>query len=121
MRSRLAALGLCVLGGGSVLVTNTPGGTKTIGVVVLAAVGAILATKGWVRRAVAAVTVALGLLMLTGGTAMAIAAGLLIVAGGVIAFVKAPGWPTMGARYERKQDTDMWSAIDRGEDPTARN
>ena len=121
MRSRLAALGLCVLGGGSALVTSMPGASKEIGIVVLAAVGAILATKGWVRRAVAAVTIALGLLILTGGTAMAIAAGLLVISGGVIAFVKSPSWPTMGARYERKPDTDMWSAIDRGEDPTARN
>lgn len=44
---------------------------------------------------------------------------------GVVAFVRAPRWPGMGRRYDAPRqaasdpETDMWRALDRGDDPTA--
>jgi hypothetical protein len=82
-----------------------------------------------------------GLLVLTGG---AIAAGALTVIGGWPVLTAAGGlavaavgaltiarggrWPAMGARYERPaqrgqpaaRPEQLWEALDRGEDPTAR-
>lgn len=117
-RSRLVALGLCVLGAGAALAAG--GGLSTV--VVLAAVGALIATKGWLRRAIAVVIIGLGVHAAVAGSVMAIISGLLVVAGGVVALVTCPKWPVMGSRYERASktdDTDLWSALDRGHDPTA--
>jgi hypothetical protein len=107
-----------VLGAGAALADG--GGLSAV--VVLAAVGALVATKGWLRRAIAVVVIGLGVYAAVNGSIMAILAGLLIVAGGVVALVTCPKWPVMGSRYERASktdDTDLWSAIDRGHDPTA--
>jgi uncharacterized membrane protein (TIGR02234 family) len=53
-------------------------------------------------------------------------AGLVVAAAAlVVAFVRAPGWPAMGSRYdapaERRPATqeDMWRALDEGRDPTS--
>jgi hypothetical protein len=112
-------------------------------VVGLAAVLALLATRGRARLAVAAVVVAAG----AGITASALygffayaevnawpiaaaAGGLGLLAVGVHALRRSPGWPAMGTRYERAAATDddeprdaagLWDAIDRGQDPTRRN
>lgn len=61
---------------------------------------------------------------------VALAAGLAGVALGVWACTCASGWPVMGSRYEAPaaggagsagadgSETDLWRAMDRGEDPT---
>ena len=61
-------------------------------------------------------------------------AGLLLLAVGVAAALRGPRWPGLGRRYERPappvprpnrraagpdvDDTDLWRAQDRGDDPT---
>ena len=57
---------------------------------------------------------------------LVVAAGLLVVAAGVVAAGWSSGWPAMGARYESPagaarpdRPVDAWTALDRGEDPTA--
>jgi len=57
---------------------------------------------------------------------LALAGGVGIAGAGVATVLRGPGWPVMGRRYEaptaarRPQDeTDLWRAQDRGDDPTA--
>jgi hypothetical protein len=50
-------------------------------------------------------------------------AGLAVAAVGVVALRRGRSWPSMGARYERPapkatNDHDLWTALERGEDPT---
>ncbi|MBB5789691.1 Trp biosynthesis-associated membrane protein [Jiangella mangrovi] len=60
-----------------------------------------------------------------------VAAGLLVAAAGTLVAVRGPGWPGMGARYERPAGGEgaparrpaegnraTWDALDRGDDPT---
>lgn len=63
-----------------------------------------------------------------------VVAGLLVTAAGALVAVHGPGWPAMGARYERPAGGERaekaagrpaegnratWDALDRGDDPTA--
>ncbi|WP_051548628.1 Trp biosynthesis-associated membrane protein [Nocardioides sp. URHA0032] len=134
-----------------------------LGLVVLACWGVVLVTRGRVRRAVAvlAALASTGALVATlvawsqvpaqlrdelaqvGVTsssishtswwwAAAVGAVLSMVAA-VAAFVLAPAWPEMGARYdapgaaaepiaaepEEQSSLDLWKAMDEGRDPTA--
>lgn len=117
--TRWGSLGLCVLG--AVLVYS--GGLGAWAVIVLAAMGALLAGRGTFRRVVAVVVALEGIGLLFGGTLLTILGGIAVVAGGIIAFVNSPSWPVMSSRYERAPEperADMWTALDRGEDPTAR-
>lgn len=53
--------------------------------------------------------------------------GAVLTAGAfVVAVIRAPGWPAMGARYdapaaraEQPAEEDMWRALDEGRDPTS--
>ncbi|MET7424155.1 Trp biosynthesis-associated membrane protein [Dactylosporangium sp. NPDC005555] len=110
-----------------------------LGAVGLAGAGALLATRGRLR------TIVGGLLALAGiGLVVAVietlrhgvdvgwplltivAAAVVVVAGGVT-IRYSDTWPEMGARYERPatgttakpRQTELWDALDRGEDPTA--
>jgi uncharacterized membrane protein (TIGR02234 family) len=53
-----------------------------------------------------------------------VGAGLLLAATGVLVAVRGPRWAALGARYDAptaprpRTDADLWSALDRGEDPT---
>ncbi len=108
----------------------------------LAGAGALLATRGTVRRVLG------GLLALTGvglvvGTVLAwagadpvwpavtVVGGLVVAAGGVLAGWYGHTWAAMSSRYERKPEATaapevrsvpdsraFWDALDRGEDPT---
>jgi hypothetical protein len=111
-------------------------GLSALALVGLAGAGALLATRGWARRAVGVLVllVGLGLVALpfdrvfdasTAWPALTAAGGLLVLAGGVAAALRGHRWPGMGARYERAPKsaggtTDAWNALDRGEDPTVR-
>ncbi len=108
----------------------------------LAGAGATVAVRGWLRRLVG------GLLVLTGGAALAGcgwattvagaawgwplvagAGGLLVAGAAAVSVVRASDWPALGARYDRraeptasgaaKRPDQLWDALDRGEDPTA--
>ncbi len=74
----------------------------------------------------AAVDQALGDLSGGGWRWLALAGGVGVAGAGVATVVRGPRWPAMGRRYEapavarRPQDeTDLWRAQDRGDDPTA--
>lgn len=111
-------------------------------VVGLAAVLALLATRGRARLVVAGVVIASG----AGTVAAALygfcvyadvnawpvvagLGGLGLLAVGIRALRRSPDWPAMSTRYERTATTDdesprdsaeLWDAIDRGQDPTRR-
>lgn len=126
IRSRVISLGLSIVGAGMVwfnLSETVRNGTKAVALLTLATVGAVLATRGWARRLMAIVLVFCGLWLILGSTAFSIVGGILVVVGGMWAVVTCPTWPEMGVRYQRTpkvEQTDLWAALDRGEDPTAR-
>ncbi|WP_240742094.1 Trp biosynthesis-associated membrane protein [Micromonospora zingiberis] len=116
----------------------------------LAGGGAVLATGGWLRRAIGALLTLLGLALAGGGgyglvadlgdqvsrhwPALTLVGGLLAATGGVLTAARGNRWPAMSARYERRSrqpaepagpirgagTVDAWEALDRGEDPTVR-
>lgn len=124
-RSRMIALLMVLAGAGLVWLNaaeNQRNGTRALSLVALAAGGAMLATKGRVRRLIAFAIMLAGLGLTLGGNSMAILSGVFVTIGGVIAFVASPAWPTMGVRFERgpvTNELDIWAALDRGEDPTS--
>lgn len=126
--------------GGSLLPWLPP-----LAVVGLAGAGALVAARGAGRRMVGGLLflAGLGLVALSGYGLVAVVGvrtawpllsafgGLLVTAGGGYAAVRGRGWPTMGARYERRAraaadrperapdpNRAAWDALDRGEDPT---
>ncbi|MDG4796608.1 Trp biosynthesis-associated membrane protein [Micromonospora sp. WMMD1082] len=116
----------------------------------LAGGGAVLATRGRLRRVLGGLLALLGLSLAAGGgyglvaeigdqvsrqwPALTLAGGVLAAAGGLITGLRGTRWPVMGARYERgsRQPVETagpiqgagtvaaWDALDRGEDPTVR-
>jgi uncharacterized membrane protein (TIGR02234 family) len=144
-----------------------------LGLVALAGVVAVLATRGVVRRAIGAMLALAGALLvwrsLAGLTAVSAArvrslvqakhpgvgvdaafvphvsvhaqwsifsaaCGLIVVAAGLCTAIRGHHWATMSARYEAppraasaedvaaaraRADASMWTALDRGADPTA--
>ena len=124
-RSRIIALLMVLVGAGLVwfnAAENLRNGTRAVSLVALAAGGAMLATKGRVRRLIAFAIVVAGIALTLGGNSMAILAGVFVTIGGGIAFATCPTWPVMGVRFERSpevDDLDIWAALDRGEDPTS--
>jgi hypothetical protein len=95
--------------------------------VALAGAGALLATRGLARRAVAVLVVACGLGIAAGGAAhvatgwawLCLAGGAVVAISGLVAVQKAKTWPGLGARYERPERPGMWETLDRGDDPSA--
>ncbi|MBU8856121.1 MULTISPECIES: Trp biosynthesis-associated membrane protein [unclassified Micromonospora] len=111
----------------------------------LAGGGAVLATRGRLRRLLGVLLVGVGVAVAAGGgiglteagvslqwPALVLAGGLALAAGGASTALRGDGWPAMGARYERRSapadepgrpavergTRDAWDALDRGEDPT---
>lgn len=111
----------------------------------LAGVGALMATRGRARLVVGVVIAAAGLGVFIAGFAgyndyaeaggwafAAMAAGLVLAGVGMTALRRGDSWPAMGTRYERSGvtappgedqrgapgSTELWDAIDRGDDPT---
>jgi hypothetical protein len=123
-RSRIIALLMILAGAGLVwfnAAENLRNGTRALSLVALAGGGALLATKGRARRLIAFSVVLVGLGLTLGGNSMAILSGVFVTCGGALAFVTCPTWPVMGVRFERSpvvDDLDLWTALDRGEDPT---
>jgi hypothetical protein len=123
-----------------------------LAVVGLAGAGAVLATRGRLRRLLGGLLFLLGLAVAVGGgyglvapfdgevsrrwPALCVVGGLLAAAGGALTGLRGQRWPAMGARYERsarsvdaaaaaaggpvegRRTTEVWDALDRGEDPT---
>ncbi|MEU4236537.1 Trp biosynthesis-associated membrane protein [Actinoplanes sp. NPDC026619] len=128
--------------------TDTEPWVTALAVVALAGTGALLATSGWVRRALGVLLVLAGAGVTIGaiigragldpgdagaaGTAWPVACaigGVIIALGGLTALTQGHRWPGMSARYERKPEPvattaaadnrATWDALDRGDDPTA--
>ncbi|BAL86783.1 putative membrane protein [Actinoplanes missouriensis 431] len=121
-----------------------------LAVVALAGTGALLATRGRVRRGLGVLLALIGVGIVAGGVlarvtldageAGAAAAiwpvacvlgGAAVAAGGVLAARHGHLWSAMSARYERSSapppqpdvsadSRTLWDALDRGEDPTVR-
>lgn len=102
-----------------------------IGVVALAAVAGILATKKYGRiiigglLAVFAGSACVQILTDSGGAGIALAATAtlaLIAIIGVLVIIRGSRWPMMGTKYDRaktkKTDESAWDVLDRGDDPT---
>ncbi|MEU8261355.1 Trp biosynthesis-associated membrane protein [Micromonospora sp. NPDC048999] len=121
---------------------------SALALVGLAGGGAVLATRGRVRRLLGGLLTLVGLAVAAGGgygltaalagagrqwPALVLVGGLIAAGGGVLTGLRGDGWPAMGARYERRArpsvraderpavergTRDAWEALDRGEDPT---
>lgn len=112
-----------------------------LAVVALAGAGALPATRRAARTAVGVLLLGAGLGIVTGGglglaadvtavwPGLCLAGGLAVTAAAAGAVVRGHRWPAMGTRYERAGRapatsraatiTELWDALDRGEDPTA--
>lgn len=118
------------------------------GLMALASVVAVHATRRVGRQVVGAVAAVTGIAVTaaalsaqagtpeevttaTGPAALAVAGGLMVAAAGAAVVVWGRTWPTMGRRFERTgrrgperpgqpgpSDRSAWDALDRGEDPT---
>jgi hypothetical protein len=114
---------------------------SALAVVGLAGAGAVVATRGQVRRAVGVLLTIVGLALTVGGAiglrdsggwpTLCMIGGIAVVAAGGMTITRAGTWSTLGARYDRDrpvpaaQDGSVtsdqaWDALDRGEDPTVR-
>lgn len=121
-------------------------GARALGLVGLAGIVALLATRRVGRRVVGVLLALAGLAVcglslfwtadppaLLGDASTAVertywswvsvAGGVLLLAGGVLAAIRSSRWPGMGSRYDaparaKAKDDDPWAALDRGEDPT---
>jgi drug/metabolite transporter (DMT)-like permease len=113
----LPALALVALAGAGALVATRRTGRTLVGVLLVACgLGIVLAAVHGLRDGASA------------GWPVLCAAGGVVVAGtGLVAARRGRRWPVMGSRYERPAapasdsaptSTEMWDAIDRGNDPT---
>lgn len=129
--------------------TAGPAWLPALGYVALAGAGALVATRGAGRRIVGVLVLLCGLgLVVVGsaplfvgaqpspaagrlaptGLAAGIVAGVLVAAAGAAAAWRGRDWPGLGARFQRPNQatpagasaSQMWDAMDRGEDPTDR-
>jgi hypothetical protein len=115
-----------------------------VALVALAGAGALLATRANVRRILGGLLAMAGVGATAGTLAqlarlgadvrplwpvVAAVGGLLVAGAGLLTVRRSRSWPAMGARYERPvrvrdpgrpvTDSEMWDALDRGDDPTA--
>ncbi|MFI9640060.1 Trp biosynthesis-associated membrane protein [Micromonospora sp. NPDC051925] len=101
---------------------------SALALVALAGGGAVLATRGWVRRLLGGLVTLLGLAVAVGGgyglvadpgaethrqwPAFCLLGGLVAAGGGLLTARRGAGWPAMGARYERTVRADAPSRPD---------
>ncbi|MEV4508977.1 Trp biosynthesis-associated membrane protein [Dactylosporangium sp. NPDC049525] len=114
-----------------------------LGAVGLAGAGALLATRGRLRTVVGGLLAVAGIGIIgaviealrhrigVGWPVLTIVAAAVVVAAGALTIRYSDTWPEMSARYDRPQaghtdktttkapQTELWDALDRGEDPTA--
>jgi hypothetical protein len=93
--------------------------------VALAGVVGVLATRTWGRVPVGVALTVVGLVALrVAGTRYVFAAGGVALAStGVLVTRFGAGWGALGVKYDAPTgrpptDADLWSALDRGDDPT---
>lgn len=130
-RGPTGAVGLLVIGAAGLFLASAvgpqPQGAGALALVALAGAAAILAARGWMRRAVGVVLVVTGAagvaLGLDTGSWWAVVGGVAAAAGGGWTAWQGPTWSRLSQRYDRAPSRDdsphaLWDAIDRGEDPT---
>lgn len=96
---------------------------RAIALATLAAVVGVLATAGVLRRAICVVVGLLGVGLLPSGSPVLVTCGVLLAGVGLAGAALAGGWPGSAARSDaqprvRRQEDDLWSRIDAGDDPT---
>ena len=115
-----------------------------LGAVGLAGAGALLATRGRLRTVVGGLLALAGIGIIgavietlqhridVGWPILTMVAAVTIVAAGAVAMKSSDTWPEMGARYERPEagttgttrkkapQTELWDALDRGEESDRR-
>lgn len=104
-----------------------PSGSSALALTSLAGAAAVLAARGWMRRAVGVLLAAAGLtaiaLGVDTGAWWAVVGGVATTAGGAWTAWRGPRWSRLSERYDRTAPADdsaraLWEALDRGEDPT---
>ncbi|GAA3676487.1 hypothetical protein GCM10022267_74230 [Lentzea roselyniae] len=97
-------------------------GSVPLALLSLASVAAAVALSGPGRRILGALLVVVGVAAAFNGHWLAIAGGVLVVGSGVLQVVLGARMPKIGVggQKTRAQDpeTDMWRALERGDDPT---
>jgi len=108
-----------------------------LAVLCAAAVAAVVALSGWVRRVLGGILLAAGLgaawvTVAARGSlpprGLALLGALLVVAAGVLLLVRGQAMPRLGGSYQTPAaakrsadpDQDLWRALERGDDPTDR-
>ncbi|MET9231737.1 Trp biosynthesis-associated membrane protein [Lentzea sp. NPDC003310] len=97
-------------------------GSVPVALLCLAAVAAAVALSGVARRVLGALLIVVGIAGVVSGHWLAIAGGVLVVASGAVLVALGGRMPKigMGGQKTRAADpeTDMWRALERGDDPT---
>lgn len=117
---RLAVAG-CAIAAALLYVGASP---RTWSLVALAGIVGIVATRTWGRVAVGIALVLAGAAAAVTTRVLAVGGGAILCATGVLVALRGPRWSALGARYDAPSerpvtDTDLWDALDRGDDPTA--
>ncbi len=112
-----------------------------LAVLALAGIAGVVAVGGIFRRILGSVFAAAGVVPIwlgvngpevsgfTWGRTLAVIGGVLMVAAGIVLLARSNRLPRLGARYQSpsvakefaQDDSDLWSALSEGDDPTARD
>jgi hypothetical protein len=115
VRGLLIALALLAAGGALLLW----GASSPFGWLGIAGVAGVVGTGLWGRRIVGVVVLFGAIGAALGNPAPAGWIGIALLAiGGLLTIQGAGRWPALGSRYDRTPKQDLWSQLDRGEDPT---
>ncbi|MGW6448146.1 Trp biosynthesis-associated membrane protein [Lentzea sp. NPDC055074] len=97
-------------------------GSVPVALLCLAAVAAAVALSGVTRRVLGALLVVVGVAGALSGHWLAIAGGVFVVASGVLQAAFGARMPKIGVGGQKARahdpETDMWRALERGDDPT---
>jgi hypothetical protein len=115
VRGLLIGLALLVAGGALLVWADD----SPFGWIGLAGVAGVIGTGRWGRRIIGVVVLigAVGAALQGPTVAGWFGVGLLAL-GGFVMVWGAAQWPTLGSRFDRAPKQDLWSQLDRGEDPT---
>jgi hypothetical protein len=115
VRGLLIGLALLISGGALLVWADA----SPFGWIGLAGVAGVIGTGRWGRRIIGVVVLmgAVGAALQGPTVAGWFGVGLLGL-GGCVMLWGAAQWPTLGSRFDRAPKQDLWSQLDRGEDPT---
>ncbi|MFS8102853.1 Trp biosynthesis-associated membrane protein [Lentzea alba] len=98
-------------------------GSVPLALLSLASVAAAVALSGVGRRILGALLVLVGVAAAFNGHWLAIAGGVLVVASGALQVALGARMPKIGVGGQKTRsedpETDMWRALERGDDPTS--